>query len=168
MVSKPMRQTTRRLLLVLLNLQHQLLQVLMMAPHWSSSTLASRTVRPTQGRLRFDLEDEEKASSPAPASTHLPVREYDDVPSHREGNCRGTISSVGTTQEALDRNVLRLAPELKPWLLLERLINDLSGETSAHHRIPLFDARRLHGLDISANNFRAEEDYLSRCFHKHR
>ena len=85
------------------------------------------------------------------------MREYDDGPRHREAKYRGTVTSVGTTQEELDRNVLRLASERKPWLLPEQLINNLSGETSAHHRIPLFDARRIHGLDNSASNFRAEK-----------
>ena len=69
---------------------------------------------------------------------------------------------------ALDVNVLRLAPEYKPWVLPERLVNDLSVETSLHHRISLFDARLLHGLDISANNFRAEEDFYLDAFLKHR
>ena len=46
-------------------------------------------------------------------------------------------------------------------------MNELSGETSLHHRIPLFDARLLYSSDISARNFRAEEDfYLD--FLKHR
>ena len=47
-------------------------------------------------------------------------------------------------------------------------MNDLSGETSLHHRIPLFDARQIHGLDISASNFRAEEDFSLDAFLKHR
>ena len=121
-------------------------------------------------RSLFDSEGEDQASSPAPApaSTHSPVREYDDGPRHREAKYRGTVTSVGTTQEELDRNVLRLASERKPWLLPEQLINNLSGETSAHHRIPLFDARRLHGLDNSASNFRAEEDFFLDAFLKHR
>ena len=59
----------------------------------------------------------------------------------------------------LDSNVLRLAPERKPWELQKKLANELSGETSLHHPIPLFDARSLHGLDIVVSNFRAEEDF---------
>ena len=116
----------------------------------------------------FDAEDEKESSSSALALSHSPVRECDDGPRHRETVYRDTPTSVGITQEALDRNVLRLASEPKPWLLPERLINSLSGDTSAHHRIPLFDAKRLHGLDISASNFRAEEDFYLDAFLKHR
>ena len=64
--------------------------------------------------------------------------------------------------------MLRRAPGHKPWVLPKRLVNDLSGETSLHHRISLFDARLLHRLDISASNFRAEEDYYLDAFLKHR
>ena len=71
-------------------------------------------------------------------------------------------------QEALDGNVLLLSSEHKPWILPERLVNDLSGETSLHYRIPLFVARMLHGLGISGSNFRAEEDFYLDAFLKHR
>ena len=37
-------------------------------------------------------------------------------------------------------------------------------KTSTHHRIPLFDARMLHGLDTSASNFRAEGHFISILF----
>ena len=76
-------------------------------------------------------------------------------------NICGTITSVGATQDSNDRSALRIAPERKACLFPEQLINDFSGETSAHHRIPLFDARRLHGLDINASNYRAEYILIS-------
>ena len=63
--------------------------------------------------------------------------------------------------------MLHLAPTHKPWVLPERLVNDLSGETSLHHRIPLFDARQIHGLDISASNCRAVEYFYLDAFLKH-
>ena len=62
----------------------------------------------------FDSEDEKDISSSALALTHSPVRACDDGPRHRETVYRDTPTSVGITQEALDRNVLRLASELKP------------------------------------------------------
>ena len=69
---------------------------------------------------------------------HALSQEHDENDGARHGDLmdRGTGTSVGTTQENLDSNVLRLAPENKPWRLLERLINNLSSETSEHHQIP--------------------------------
>ena len=60
--------------------------------------------------------------------------------------------------------MLRLAPENKPWVLPVRLVNDLSGETSLHHRISLFDARLIQRLDISASNFALKNTSIWRLF----
>ena len=98
---------------------------------------------------------------------HSPYSGCSDDLNRRDDDSSGTKASVGTTQEALEGIVLRLAPEHKSWVLPERLVNDLSGKTSLHHRIPLFDARLLHGLDISASNFRAEKDFYLDVFLKH-
>lgn len=52
---------------------------------------------------------------------------------------------------------------------LEKLISDLSVETSSHHRIPpIINANRLHDLDVGARNLRAKEDLYLDAFFKHR
>ena len=76
---------------------------------------------------------------------------------HRVCDNRGTKSLVGTTR-FLDSNILRVAPR-KPRSLIERIDNSLYGETSNHHRIPLFNAKRLHGHEISAKTFCAEDEF---------
>ena len=73
-------------------------------------------------------------------------------------------SCVKFPKPSLAPNVLHLAPEHKHRVLPESLVNDLSGETIFYHRISLFDARQLHGLDISASNFCPEEDFYLNNF----
>ena len=53
-------------------------------------------------RSRFSHEDEHDGSSPAPAMAHSPLSERGD------GATSNTNTSVGTTQEAIDSNVLRI------------------------------------------------------------
>ena len=55
-------------------------------------------------------------------------------------NARGVGTSIDTTQEASDGNVLRLAPERKPWMLSKHLLDRWSGKTNEQFPIPLFDA----------------------------
>jgi hypothetical protein len=78
----------------------------------------------------FSSEDEGAASSPDPTTAMTQGSKSDDGSRHRGQNTRGTNTSVGTTQEALDSNVLRLAPEQKPWQLPERLLNMWSCEAT--------------------------------------
>ncbi|CAI5709831.1 unnamed protein product [Peronospora effusa] len=96
-----------------------------------------------------------------------------DINAHSVGtsvdtNARGVGTSVDTTQEALDRDVLRLAPDRKPWMLPKHLLDRWSGKTNERFPIPLFDASKLHGLDASAKNFRTENDYYIDVFLEHR
>ena len=68
-------------------------------------------------------------------------------------NARGVGTSIDTAKEALDRNVLRLAPERKPWMISKHLLDRLSGKTNERLPIPLFHASKLHGLDASVKTF---------------
>ena len=79
-------------------------------------------------------------------------------------NARGVGTSNDTTQEALDRKLLRLAPERKPWMLSKHLLDLCSGKTNEWFPVPLLDASKLYGLDASAKNFRTENDrYIDAC-----
>ena len=53
-------------------------------------------------------------------------------------NARGMCTSIDTTQEDSDRNVLRLAPERKPWMLSEQLLDRWSGKTNERFPILIF------------------------------
>uniref|UniRef100_A0AAV1UGL2 Uncharacterized protein n=1 Tax=Peronospora matthiolae TaxID=2874970 RepID=A0AAV1UGL2_9STRA len=81
---------------------------------------------------------------------------------------RGTSPSVGTSQEERDRNVLRLAPEKKAWLPPKSVMDLLSATTSDRYRTRLFDSSRIHHLDPSAKNYRAENEFFIDAFFKHR
>ena len=83
-------------------------------------------------------------------------------------NARGVVNSIDTTQEALDRKVLRLAPDRKPLMLCKHLLDRWSGKTNERFSIPLFDASRIHGLDASAKNFHTENDRYIDAFLEHR
>ena len=119
-------------------------------------------------RSMFGSDDEDDPPtpepSPKPSPASISVRSDDDGVSHRGKSYRGTPASVGTTQGSADNKMSHLAPEKKPWLLPERLINSLSGETDSRNKYPLFIASRLHGLDPSAKNFRAEEEFYLDAF----
>uniref|UniRef100_A0AAV1TER4 Uncharacterized protein n=1 Tax=Peronospora matthiolae TaxID=2874970 RepID=A0AAV1TER4_9STRA len=81
---------------------------------------------------------------------------------------RGTSTSVGTSQEERDRNVLRLAPEKKAWMPPKSVMDHLSATTSDRYRTRLFDSSRIHHLDPSAKNYRAENEFFIDAFFRHR
>uniref|UniRef100_A0AAV1UYT0 Uncharacterized protein n=1 Tax=Peronospora matthiolae TaxID=2874970 RepID=A0AAV1UYT0_9STRA len=81
---------------------------------------------------------------------------------------RGASPSVGTSQEERDRNVLRLAPEKKAWMPPKSVMDHFSATTSDRYRTRLFDSSRIHHLDPSAKNYRAENDFFIDAFFKHR
>uniref|UniRef100_A0AAV1UUI1 Uncharacterized protein n=1 Tax=Peronospora matthiolae TaxID=2874970 RepID=A0AAV1UUI1_9STRA len=81
---------------------------------------------------------------------------------------RGASTSVGTSQEERDRNVLRLAPEKKAWMPPKSVMDHLSATTSDRYRTRLFDSSRIHHLDPSAKNYRAEHEFFIDAFFRHR
>uniref|UniRef100_A0AAV1TST2 Uncharacterized protein n=1 Tax=Peronospora matthiolae TaxID=2874970 RepID=A0AAV1TST2_9STRA len=81
---------------------------------------------------------------------------------------RGASTSVGTSQEERDRNVLHLSPEKKAWLPPKSVMDRLSATTSDRYRTRLFDLSRIHHLDPSAKNYRAENEFFIDAFFKHR
>uniref|UniRef100_A0AAV1UCC4 Uncharacterized protein n=1 Tax=Peronospora matthiolae TaxID=2874970 RepID=A0AAV1UCC4_9STRA len=81
---------------------------------------------------------------------------------------RGASTSVGTSQEERDRNVLRLAPEKKAWMPPKSVMDHLSAMTSDRYRTRLFDSSRIHHLDPSAKDYRAEHEFFIDAFFRHR
>uniref|UniRef100_A0AAV1U2F6 Uncharacterized protein n=1 Tax=Peronospora matthiolae TaxID=2874970 RepID=A0AAV1U2F6_9STRA len=81
---------------------------------------------------------------------------------------RGASTSVGTSQEERGRSVLRLAPEKKAWMPPKSIMDHLSATTSDRYRTRLFDSPRIHHLDPSAKNYRAEHEFFIDAFFKHR
>ena len=65
-----------------------------------------------------------------------------------------------TTQVEQDRNLLRSAPENRPWMYFLSQLREWYGLTGSY-RIPLFNSSSLHGLDVSARNYRTEHDFTS-------
>uniref|UniRef100_A0AAV1T826 Uncharacterized protein n=1 Tax=Peronospora matthiolae TaxID=2874970 RepID=A0AAV1T826_9STRA len=81
---------------------------------------------------------------------------------------RDASPSVGTSQEDRDRSVLRLAPEKKAWMPPKSIRDRLSATTSDRYRRRLFDSSRIHHLDPSAKNYRAENEFFIDAFFRHR
>uniref|UniRef100_A0AAV1TBH3 Uncharacterized protein n=1 Tax=Peronospora matthiolae TaxID=2874970 RepID=A0AAV1TBH3_9STRA len=81
---------------------------------------------------------------------------------------RDTSTSVGTSQEERDRNVLRLAPEKKAWMPPKSVMDHFSATTSDRYRTRLFDSSRIHHLDPCAKDYRAENEFFIDAFFRHR
>uniref|UniRef100_A0AAV1VK22 Uncharacterized protein n=1 Tax=Peronospora matthiolae TaxID=2874970 RepID=A0AAV1VK22_9STRA len=81
---------------------------------------------------------------------------------------RGARNSVGTSQEERDCSVLRLDPEKKAWMPPKSVMDHLSATTSDRYRTRLFDSSRIHHLDPSAKNYRAENEFFIDAFFTHR
>uniref|UniRef100_A0AAV1TSS9 Uncharacterized protein n=1 Tax=Peronospora matthiolae TaxID=2874970 RepID=A0AAV1TSS9_9STRA len=81
---------------------------------------------------------------------------------------RVASTSVITSQEERDRSVLRLAPEMKAWMPPKSVMDHLSATTSDRYRTRLFDSSRIHHLDLSAKNYRAEHEIFIDAFFERR
>uniref|UniRef100_A0AAV1U2H4 Uncharacterized protein n=1 Tax=Peronospora matthiolae TaxID=2874970 RepID=A0AAV1U2H4_9STRA len=77
---------------------------------------------------------------------------------------RVASTSVGTSQEDRDRNVLRLAPEKKAWMPPKSVMDHLSATTSDRYRTRLFDSSRIHHLNPSAKNYRNKHEFFIDAF----
>uniref|UniRef100_A0AAV1TQI2 Uncharacterized protein n=1 Tax=Peronospora matthiolae TaxID=2874970 RepID=A0AAV1TQI2_9STRA len=81
---------------------------------------------------------------------------------------RGPIPSIGTSQEERDRSALRLAPDKKAWMPPKSVKDHWSAMKSDLYRTRLFDSSRIHHLDPSAKDYRAENDFFIDAFFRHR
>uniref|UniRef100_A0AAV1UD59 Uncharacterized protein n=1 Tax=Peronospora matthiolae TaxID=2874970 RepID=A0AAV1UD59_9STRA len=99
-----------------------------------------------------------------------------DAPMHlrernnsRDRGITGVSAHGGTNQEARDRDILHHASQVKsPWMPPSRELDRLAGMTTERDRIPLFDCRKICPSDSSTENIRADEDFFTDTFFKHR
>uniref|UniRef100_A0AAV1USD8 Uncharacterized protein n=1 Tax=Peronospora matthiolae TaxID=2874970 RepID=A0AAV1USD8_9STRA len=87
----------------------------------------------------------------------------------RDRSNTGASAHAGTNQEARDRNVLRHALQVESsWMPPSRELERLAGTTTERDRIPLFDCREICPPDSSTDTIRAEEEFFTDAFFKHR
>uniref|UniRef100_A0AAV1TGA0 Uncharacterized protein n=1 Tax=Peronospora matthiolae TaxID=2874970 RepID=A0AAV1TGA0_9STRA len=131
---------------------------------------AKRGMNDAMRRSIFGSSDEsDKPSAKRKRSRSQGSGDHSDVGSPVDITSQRVAStSVGTSQEERDRNVLRLAPEKKAWLPPKSVMDHLSATTSDRYRTRLFDPSKIHHLDPSAKNYRAEHEFFIDGFFKHR
>uniref|UniRef100_A0AAV1URX2 Uncharacterized protein n=1 Tax=Peronospora matthiolae TaxID=2874970 RepID=A0AAV1URX2_9STRA len=87
----------------------------------------------------------------------------------REIEVTGVSAHAGTNQEARHQNVLRNAPQVEsPWMPPSRVLDRLAGTTTEWDRIPLFDRKKIFPPDFSTETIRADEEFFTDAFLKHR
>ena len=111
-------------------------------------------------------EDDPPSPVPSPEASLAPisVRSDDDGLSHRNKSSYGTPASVSTTQGNRDSEMSRLAPEKKPWLLPEKLLTSLSGDTTPHKKYTFALRPSYTGLIPARRTFALRRSFTSMLF----
>uniref|UniRef100_A0AAV1T0S9 Uncharacterized protein n=2 Tax=Peronospora matthiolae TaxID=2874970 RepID=A0AAV1T0S9_9STRA len=161
-------------LLKRLSLCHLVMQALVMKTLMSSQSMSSVShtlpIRRTDGSVSTAIETKPPAKRGMDDAMRRSIfgsSDESDEPSPKRSRSR-CQSSVDTSQEERDRSVLCLAPEKKAWMPPKYVMDHLSATTSESYRTRLFDSSRIHHLEPSAKNYRAENEFFIDAFFEHR